>query len=133
VITNAPTGCSALLATAERFLFALGASTNGRLVKWSDQEDNTTWTAAATNQAGDFELNTVGALKCGKRVRGINLLFTDVDVHTATYVGLPYVYLGYWVQGSRKMDYKAGFQPMERLTRLGWARMAQPATGVEVA
>jgi hypothetical protein len=91
-ITNAPTGCAALLSTAERFLFALGASSNPRLVKWCDQEDNTTWTAAATNQAGDFELNTVGSLKCGKRVRGINLLFTDVDVHTATYVGLPYVY-----------------------------------------
>ena len=91
-ITNAPTGCAALLSTAERFLFALGASSNPRLVKWCDQENNTVWTAAATNQAGDFELNTVGALKCGKRVRGINLLFTDVDVHTATYVGLPYVY-----------------------------------------
>jgi len=92
VITNAPTGCAALLSTAERFLFALGASINPRLVKWSDQEDNTVWTASATNQAGDFELNTSGSLKCGKRVRGINLLFTDVDVHTATYVGLPYVY-----------------------------------------
>ena len=92
VITNAPTGCSALLSTAERFLFALGASSNPRLVKWSDQEDNTTWTAAATNQAGDFEINSSGSLKCGKRVRGINLLFTDVDVHTASYVGLPYVY-----------------------------------------
>jgi hypothetical protein len=92
VITNAPTGCAALLSTAERFLFALGASSNGRLVKWSDQEDNTTWTASALNQAGDFEINSSGSLKCGKRVRGINLLFTDVDVHTATYVGLPYVY-----------------------------------------
>jgi arginine-tRNA-protein transferase len=54
-------------------------------------------------------------------------------VRQAQIVGLPYVYLGYWVQGSRKMDYKVGFQPMERLTRLGWARMAQPATGVDVA
>jgi hypothetical protein len=81
-----------VLSTAERFLFALGASLNPRLVKWSDQENNTVWTASATNQAGDFELNTSGSLKCGKRVRGINLLFTDVDVHTATYVGLPYVY-----------------------------------------
>ena len=91
-ITNAPTGCAAVMTTAERFVFALGASSNGRLVKWCDQEDNTTWTAAATNQAGDFELNSSGSLKCGKRVRGINLLFTDVDVHTASYVGLPYVY-----------------------------------------
>lgn len=91
-ITNAPTNCAAVLSTAERFLFALGASLNTRLVKWCDQENNTVWTASATNQAGDFELNTSGSLKCGKRVRGINLLFTDVDVHTATYVGLPYVY-----------------------------------------
>jgi hypothetical protein len=92
VITNAPTGCAAILSTAERFIFALGASGNPRLVKWCDQESDTVWTAAATNQAGDFELQTVGALKAGKKVRGINLLFTDVDVHTATYVGLPYVY-----------------------------------------
>jgi hypothetical protein len=91
-ITNAPTGCQAVMATAERFIFALGASANPRLVKWCDQENNTNWTASATSQAGDFELQTVGALKAGKKVRGINLLFTDVDVHTATYVGLPYVY-----------------------------------------
>jgi len=38
------------------------------------------------------ELATVGSLKAGKRVRGVNLLFTDVDVHVGTYIGLPYVY-----------------------------------------
>jgi hypothetical protein len=92
VITNAPTGCAAVMSTAERFIFALGASSNPRLVKWCDQESDTNWTPSATSQAGDFELQTVGALKAGKKVRGINLLFTDVDVHTATYVGLPYVY-----------------------------------------
>ena len=91
-ITNAPTGCQAVMSTAERFIFALGASSNPRSVKWCDQENNTNWTASATSQAGDFELQTVGALKAGKKVRGINLLFTDVDLHTATYVGLPYVY-----------------------------------------
>jgi len=91
-ITNAPTGCQAVMSTAERFVFALGASTNARKVAWCDQENNTVWTTSATNQAGDFEINSVGSLKCGKRVRGINLLFTDVDVHVATYIGLPYVY-----------------------------------------
>ncbi|MHA7873009.1 MAG: arginyltransferase [Hyphococcus sp.] len=36
---------------------------------------------------------------------------------------LPYVYLGYWVEGSRKMDYKTRFQPLEQLTASGWVRM----------
>ena len=35
-------------------------------------------------------------------------------------MGLSYVYLGYWVQGSRKMDYKGRFLPQERLTPDGW-------------
>jgi len=91
-ITNAPTGNKALLVTAERILFALGAGGNPRKVQWCDQEDNTVWTPAATNQAGDFELATPGTLLAGKRVKGVNLLFTDVDVHTATYIGAPFVY-----------------------------------------
>jgi len=91
-ITNAPTGNKALLVTAERILFALGAGGNPRKVQWCDQEDNTVWTPAATNQAGDFELTTPGSLMAGKRVKGVNLLFTDVDVHTANYIGAPFIY-----------------------------------------
>jgi arginine-tRNA-protein transferase len=33
---------------------------------------------------------------------------------------LPHVYLGYWVQGSRKMNYKSKFSPLEVLEPTGW-------------
>ena len=91
-ISGAPTGCAGLAVTAERFLFALGAGGNKRLVRWSDQENNTTWTPSATNQAGDKELATVGAVMAAKRVRGQTLILTTVDAHVADYVGPPYVY-----------------------------------------
>jgi hypothetical protein len=91
-ITNAPTSNKAVLVTAERIMFALGAGGNPRKVQWCDQENNTLWTPAGDNQAGDYELATPGTLLAGKRVKGINLLFTDVDVHTAQYVGAPFVY-----------------------------------------
>jgi leucyl-tRNA---protein transferase len=38
-------------------------------------------------------------------------------------MGLAYVYLGYWVRASRKMDYKSRFLPQERLMPDGWARV----------
>jgi arginyl-tRNA--protein-N-Asp/Glu arginylyltransferase len=41
-------------------------------------------------------------------------------IEKARKMGLPYVYLGYWVQGSSKMAYKSRFLPQERLTRDGW-------------
>jgi len=91
-ITNAPTGNTGLIVTQERFVFALGAGGNPRKVQWCDQENNTVWTPLATNQAGDFELTTIGSLQCAKRIRGTTILFTDADVHTATYIGPPYIY-----------------------------------------
>jgi arginine-tRNA-protein transferase len=35
---------------------------------------------------------------------------------------LPFVYLGYWVDGSARMQYKVRYRPLERLTRDGWQR-----------
>lgn len=33
---------------------------------------------------------------------------------------LPHVYLGYYVEGCRSLEYKARFRPNETLTEAGW-------------
>ena len=38
-------------------------------------------------------------------------------------LGLPYLYLGYWIAESRKMAYKASFRPIEGLGEGGWRRL----------
>ncbi|MEM9330192.1 MAG: arginyltransferase [Pseudomonadota bacterium] len=43
-------------------------------------------------------------------------------IRIARKLGLPYVYMGYWVDGSQKMDYKTRFRPQEHLTMSGWER-----------
>jgi hypothetical protein len=91
-VTNAPTSNLSMMVTEERFVFALGAGGNPRKVQWCDREVNTTWTPAATNEAGDLELQTAGQIMCGVRTRGQALILTDIDAHTATYQGPPFVY-----------------------------------------
>ena len=44
-------------------------------------------------------------------------------VQLATELGLDHVYLGYWVPGSDKMDYKARFSPLEFHDRGTWKRL----------
>ena len=44
-------------------------------------------------------------------------------IQRAAAEGLAYVYLGYWVEGSPRMQYKVRYRPLERLTREGWQLM----------
>jgi leucyl-tRNA---protein transferase len=51
-----------------------------------------------------------------------NFIILD-HIRRAAAEGLPYVYLGYWVEGSPRMQYKVRYRPLERLTREGWQLM----------
>ena len=47
-------------------------------------------------------------------------------IERARSLRLPYVYLGYWVQESRKMAYKARFKPSEILVNGIWRILTEP-------
>jgi arginine-tRNA-protein transferase len=54
----------------------------------------------------------------GARSPGAWMILDHIE--RAKALGLPYLYLGYWVEGSRKMGYKSRFRPQERLMPAGW-------------
>ena len=55
--------------------------------------------------------------------KGLGTFIILDHVLRAGRAGLPFVYLGYWVEGSERMQYKTAFRPLERLGRDGWRRM----------
>lgn len=79
-----------------------------------------------------------GVALCDRLYDGVSLVYSFYDpalsstslgtyiilehIEYARQLGLPYVYLGYWINGSRKMEYKSRFQPQEHLTANGWER-----------
>ena len=83
-------------------------------------------------------LPLVAASLCDQLSDGISMVYSYYDpdlagrslgsymilehVDFARRLGLPYVYLGYWIKGSSKMAYKTRFQPIEVLTPTGWKR-----------
>ena len=56
-----------------------------------------------------------------ERSLGTFMILDHLD--RAQRLGLPHLYLGYWVEGSKKMAYKARFRPQERLGMNGWEQI----------
>ncbi|MEM9028759.1 MAG: arginyltransferase [Pseudomonadota bacterium] len=84
----------------------------------------------------------VGVALCDRLSDGISMVYSfyDPDLESrslGTFMilehlaatraqGLPYLYLGYWIDGSRKMSYKTRFRPQEHLGPNGWERVSTP-------
>ncbi|EQB15790.1 arginyl-tRNA-protein transferase [Novosphingobium lindaniclasticum LE124] len=82
----------------------------------------------------------VGACLTDRQCDGLSMIYSFYDPHhdrqglgtyiildhidRATDMGLTYVYLGYWVEGAPRMQYKVRFRPMEKLGRAGWERIS---------
>ena len=78
---------------------------------------------ALTDVLGDGLSMVYSFFEPDEAARSLGTLMVLDHIARAQRMGLAYVYLGYWVNGSRKMDYKGRFRPQERLTPDGWARV----------
>jgi arginine-tRNA-protein transferase len=86
----------------------------------------------------------VGACLTDQQGDGLSMIYSFFDPHhpdrdglgtfiildhirRAKMAKLGYVYLGYWVEGSARMQYKTRFKPIEKLTAAGWQRFDPPS------
>jgi arginyl-tRNA--protein-N-Asp/Glu arginylyltransferase len=78
---------------------------------------------ALTDVLGDGLSMVYSFFEPDEGARSLGTLMVLDHIARAQRMGLAYVYLGYWVRGSKKMDYKSRFLPQERLMPDGWARV----------
>lgn len=87
-----------LVSDVSRFVLAFGTNDLGSavldpmLVRWSDQEDATNWTPAATNQAGSLRLSSGSEIVTAKQARQEILVWTDSSLYSMQYQGAPAVW-----------------------------------------
>jgi arginine-tRNA-protein transferase len=78
---------------------------------------------ALTDVLGDGLSMVYSFFEPDEAARSLGTFMVLDHIARAQRMGLAYVYLGYWVRGSCKMDYKSRFLPQERLMPEGWARV----------
>jgi len=57
-----------------------------------------------------------------EQARGLGRYAILWQIETARSVGLPYLYLGYWIRNCGKMAYKSDYRPLELLLENRWQR-----------
>jgi hypothetical protein len=97
--SSCPSICNIVhVSDSSRFVIAFGCNDYGEteinplLVRWSDQEDYSTWAPAITNQAGSFTLSSGSKIVAIKPQRQEILVFTDAALYSMQYLGPPYVW-----------------------------------------
>jgi leucyl-tRNA---protein transferase len=94
-----------------------------RIVEYRDAA-GTLLACALTDRLKDGLSMVYSFFHPGEDSRSLGTYMILDHVRAARAQVLPYVYLGYWVRGSEKMDYKIRFSPLEALTQNGWEPLA---------
>jgi hypothetical protein len=97
VLAGAPVINEFVFALAQaQILVACGTETGGvkfpTLIRWCDSGNRTAWVASAINQAGSFQLPSGSRIVAGLTVGLGALIWTDADLWSMVYQGLPFVF-----------------------------------------
>jgi len=97
VISNAPACQAIIVSSPDRHLIALGADDGSgtidkMFVRWSDQEDNTTWAPAAANTAGNLLLTGGSQIQGAVQTRKEIIIVTDETCHSMRFTGPPFTF-----------------------------------------
>jgi arginine-tRNA-protein transferase len=98
------------------------------IVEFRDPDDRMV-AACLTDRLGDGLSAVYSCFLPGLEKRSLGTYTILWLIERARALGLPYVYLGYWVPESRKMSYKARFRPSEILVGGVWRTL----TDIEAA
>lgn len=92
---------------------------SSRVVEWR-REDKSLIGVSITDQVQSGLSGVYKFFDPDEAKRSLGTLIILWHVQRALELGLPFVYLGYWIAASPKMEYKARFKPLEQLTANGW-------------
>ncbi len=102
--------------------FLLGRWSNTLLVEFHDGKS--LLAVAAVDQLRNGLSAVYTFFDPAENKRGLGTHAVLWQIRHARELGLPYVYPGYWIAGSRKMQYKTRFQPIEGLVNGVWQALS---------
>lgn len=101
--------------------FLIGTWNDGRFLELREQGTHRLLAVAVTDLA-DGALSAVYTFfDPDESARGLGTLAVLKQLEWAARDGRAHLYLGYWIEGHAKMDYKRRFRPLEGFNGRGWA------------
>ena len=109
--------------------FLVGSWSHGRFLEIRAQADNAArgrLLAVAVTDVTPLGLSAVYTFfDPDEQARGLGTFAILQQIAWAQRAGLPHLYLGYWISGHRKMDYKRRYQPLEYFDGRQWREEAR--------
>ena len=103
--------------------FLIGDWSEGRFLELRDSLSQRLLAVAVTDLAGDALSAVYTFYDPDQASRGLGTLAVIKQLEWAAREGRGHLYLGYWISGHAKMDYKRRFQPLEGFDGRGWRQL----------